>query len=61
MTNTTKRLFDIFNEKFEQNIRPGHPLLDAFEKTNSDMGFTAYSSYQSFSVVRKRKKNKRSH
>lgn len=49
--------FNYFLTKFEENIK-GRSMQEAFDKTNKDVGFEAYSSYQSFSTVRKRKRKK---
>jgi hypothetical protein len=50
-----KTLIDFFNEKFEANM-VGRKLIDAFNKTNEDLGFQAYSDYNSYSVCKKRAK-----
>jgi hypothetical protein len=55
----SKKLFDFFNEKFEANLKGSRPSA-AFNKTTEEIGFEAYSSYESFSTCRKRaRKNKR--
>ena len=53
-----KRLFDYFTEKFEDNLSKTKSFTEAFEKTNNDLGFVAYSSYKSFSIVRSRKRKR---
>lgn len=49
-------LFSYFNRKFEENLPKTKSLKEAFEKTTEEIGFTAYSSYKSFSVNRSKKK-----
>jgi hypothetical protein len=34
-------------------------MQEAFEKANEEMGFTAYSSLNSYNIVKKRKKARR--
>jgi len=50
-----KRLFDHFTEKLKENMPQSKTMQDAFEKTNNDLGFEAYSSFNSYQTVRKRK------
>jgi hypothetical protein len=52
-------LFDYFSRKFEENLPKTKSLKEAFEKTNEDIGFQAYSSYKSYSVNRSKKKKGR--
>lgn len=49
-------LFSYFNKKFEENLPKTKSLREAFELTNEQIGFNAYSNYRSFSVNRKKKK-----
>lgn len=49
-----RRLFDHFNEKFDKYLSSGLSKSDAFNKTNEELGFDAYSCYTSFAVIRGR-------
>lgn len=51
-----KRLFDFFTEKFKENLPKATTMQEAFEKTNKDLGFTAYSDFRSYSALRAKKK-----
>lgn len=51
-----RKLIDFFQEKFDANLKHTKSRLDAFEKTNEQIGFDAYSSYNSYLTTRKRKK-----
>lgn len=51
-----KRLFDFFTEKFKENLPKTRTMQEAFEKTNTDLGFTAYSDFRSYNVLRSRRK-----
>lgn len=53
-----KRLFDYFTEKFKQNLPEARTMQEAFEKTNKDLGFTAYSDFRSYSALRAKRKKK---
>lgn len=54
-----KRLFDHFTEKFKENLHNSKTMQEAFDKTNKDLGFTAYSDFRSYSALRARKKKRR--
>ena len=50
-------LFEYFREKFDNNLPVTKTYQEAFEKTNKDLGFVAYTSLKSFRVqCRKRKR-----
>jgi hypothetical protein len=53
-----KRLYDVFTEKFKGNLPAARSMQEAFEKTNQDMGFTAYSSFHSYRTLSKKKSKK---
>lgn len=53
-----QKLFEFFSKKFDQNFNGCTPQ-DAFEKTNQELGFTAYSNYDSFDRARRKNKKKR--
>jgi len=52
----SSKLYDLFTKKFNANLGHGSTAQQAFDKTNDEMGFEAYSSYNSYQTVRKRKK-----
>ena len=49
-------MYDFFTEKLHKNLPESRTMKEAFDKTNDEIGFTAYSSVQSYNVVKKRKK-----
>ena len=51
-----KNLSTWFEEQFEKHLKDANSRNEAFLKTIDDIGFTPYTSYRSFSVVRKRNK-----
>lgn len=48
-----------FEEQFEKHLKSTNSFGEAFSKTIEEIGFTPYTSYRSFSVVRKRNKKKK--
>jgi len=50
-----KRLFDYFTERLKENMPQTKTMQEAFEKTNKELDFEAYSSFHSYNTVRKRK------
>jgi len=42
-----------------KNLPGSRSMQEAFEKTNEEIGFTAYSSFHSYNVVKRRKKSNR--
>jgi hypothetical protein len=54
-----KRLFDFFTEKFKENLPKTRTMQEAFDKTNKDIGFTAYTDFRSYNVLRSKKKKAR--
>lgn len=54
-----KTLFDAFTEKLHQNLPNTRTMKEAFDKTNEEMGFDAYTSWNSYSVVKRRNKKGR--
>ena len=55
-----KNLSTWFEEQFEKHLKGANSLDEAFIKTIENIGFNPYSSYRSFSVVRKRNKKLKS-
>jgi hypothetical protein len=53
-----KRLFDHFTEKFKENLPAARTQQEAFEKTNEQLGFTAYTSFHSYNTLRKKRRKK---
>lgn len=53
-----KKLFDFFTEKLNKNLPAARSMQEAFEKTNEEIGFSAYSSFHSYNMVKRRKKKK---
>lgn len=52
-------LFEFFKHKFDENLPITNNYQEAFEKTNKDLGFVAYTSLKSFRVqCRKRKRGR---
>lgn len=49
-------LFEFFKEKFDNNLPTTKTYQEAFEKTNRDIGFVAYTSLKSFQVQRRKRK-----
>jgi hypothetical protein len=49
-------LFEFFKDKFETNLPVTKTYEEAFEKTNRDLGFVAYTSLKSFRVQCNKKK-----
>lgn len=54
-----KRLFDFFTEKLNKNLVESRTMQEAFEKTNEQIGFTAYSSFHSYNVNKKSRKKRK--
>jgi hypothetical protein len=52
-------LFEYFREKFDNNLPATKSYEEAFDKTNRDLGFVAYTSLKSFQVQRSKKKKGR--
>jgi hypothetical protein len=48
----SKKMYEHFTELFDKNYREIGRLQEAFKKTNEDIGFTAYSSWDSYNAVR---------
>jgi hypothetical protein len=47
-----EKLLDYFERKFDENFK-GITPREAFEKTTEQLGFEAYSSYESFDSARR--------
>lgn len=53
-----KSLVDKFTEEYEKNLgnnKSYGAAIRAFEKTNEDLGFDAYSSFSSYITVKNRR------
>ena len=50
-----KKLYDYFTDRLKENMPQTKTAQEAFEKTNNELGFEAYSSFNSYQTVRKRK------
>ena len=48
----SKDLFEFFQDAFDKNLPITSSYQEAFDKTNKDLGFTAYTSLKSFRVQR---------
>jgi hypothetical protein len=58
-----RRLFDFFNDKFEEKLPGSRTMQGAFDAARTeiekDLRFTPYSNFESFNATRKKKKKAR--
>jgi hypothetical protein len=58
-----RRLFDFFNDKFEEKLPDSRSMQSAFDAAKGEiednLKFTPYSNFESFNAIRKKKKRDR--